>query len=195
MALALLERIRSHPALGLGLLFLLLVPGGRVLGYRPWFQVTDPARTDGRYHRALDPAVDELYQWVAAGTPKNAVFIAADLRTPALGRRSQYVAVEMPWRGRDGWGLPARSLLQWHVRRPDREMYRRQQLATIVLNANWAASPDETMAAIQRDVPGRPLYVHAWYAGLATKFDATRGFTRRFANAAGSIYSFDPKSR
>jgi hypothetical protein len=190
MALSLRERLRHHPALAIALLFLLLIPGGRILGSRPWFQVTDPARTDGRYHRALDPAADALYRWVSTATPKDAVFIAADLRTPALGRRSQYVAVEMPWRGRDGWGLPTRTLLQWHVRRPDREMYRRQHLATVVLNPDWAADPGETMAAIQGDVPGRALFVHAAYAVLVQKLTTTPGFSRRYANRAGTIFSY-----
>jgi hypothetical protein len=161
-----------------------------ILGSRPWFQVTDPARLEGRYHRALDPVADGLYHWVATSTPKDAVFLAFDLRTPALGRRSLYVPVDAPWRGRDGWGLPRTSLLQWHVRRPDREMYRRQHLATIVLNTDWAAPPSETMAAIQRDIPGRPLFVHAWHGALAEKLERTPGFTRRFSNGAGSIFSY-----
>jgi len=190
MALALRERLRKHPALSLGLLFLLLVPGGRCLGFRPWFQVTDPARLEGRYHRSTDPVADELYQYVANRTPKDAVFLAADLRTPPLGRRSLYIAVDAPWRGRDGFGLPRTLLLQWHVRRPDREMYFRQHLATVVLNPDWAAPPAETMAAIQRDVPGRPLFVHASYPALAAKFDATPGFSRRFTNGAGAIFSY-----
>jgi hypothetical protein len=74
-------------------------------------------------------------------------------------------------------------------------MYRRQHLATIVLNPNWAAPAPETMAAIQRDVPGRPLFVHAAYPALAAKFDATPGFTRRFTNRAGAIFSYDAAAR
>jgi hypothetical protein len=194
MALALREVLRRHAVLALALLFLLLIPGGMILGSRPWFQVTDPARLEGRYHRALDPAADALFDWVATHSPKDAVFLAPDLRTPPFGRRSLYVAVDAPWRGRDGWGLPRTSLLQWHVRRPDQEMYRRQHLATIVLNPDWAAPPSETMAAIQRDVPGRPLYVHAWHQALAEKLARTPGFTRRFANGAGAIFSYQAPS-
>jgi hypothetical protein len=190
MALALRDALLRHKVLVPLLLFLLLIPGGMILGSRPWFQVTDPARLEGRYHRALDPVADGLYHWVATSTPKDAVFLAFDLRTPALGRRSLYVPVDALWRGRDGWGLPRTSLLQWHVRRPDREMYRRQHLATIVLNTDWAAPPSETMAAIQRDIPGRPLFVHAWHAALAEKLERTPGFTRRFSNGAGSIFSY-----
>jgi hypothetical protein len=46
MALSLRERLRHHPALAIALLFLLLIPGGRILGSRPWFQVTDPVLKD-----------------------------------------------------------------------------------------------------------------------------------------------------
>jgi hypothetical protein len=190
MALGLRELLRRSAVLALALLFLLLIPGGMILGSRPWFEVTDPARLEGRYHRALDPTADALFDWVATHTPKDAVFLAPDLRTPPLGRRSLYVAVDAPWRGRDGWGLPRTPLLQWHVRRPDEEMYRRQHLATIVLNPDWAAPPAETMAAIQRDVSGRPLFVHAWHSALAEKLARTPGFTERFSNGAGTIFSY-----
>jgi hypothetical protein len=195
MALSLREGLRRHAVLTLALLFLLLIPGGMILGSRPWFEVTDPARLEGRYHRALDPEADALFDWVATNTPKDAVFLAPDLRTPPLGRRSLYVAVDAPWRGRDGWGLPRNSLMQWHVRRPDREMYRRQHLATVVLNPDWAAPPAETMAAIQAEVPNRPLFVHAWHAALAEKLARTPGFTQRFSNRAGAIFSYRPAPR
>jgi hypothetical protein len=195
LALTLREQLRRTPVLAVMVLFLLLVPGGMTLGHRPWFEVTDKARIEGRHHRALDPVADELYSWVAKHTPADAVFLALDLRVPPLGRRSLYVAVDAPWRGRDGWGLTRNQILQWHVRRPDREMYRRQHLATIVLNGDWAAPAAETMAAIQRDVPGRPLFVHAWYPALAAKFDATPGFRRRFTNGAGAIFSYTPSGR
>ncbi|HEX6274756.1 MAG TPA: hypothetical protein VFZ53_17060 [Polyangiaceae bacterium] len=195
LALALREQLRRTPVAVVVVLFLLLVPGGMTLGHRPWFEVTDKARVEGRHHRALDPVADELYSWVAKNTPPDAVFLAVDLRVPPFGRRSLYVAVDAPWRGRDGWGLMRNQILQWHVRRPDREMYRRQHLATIVLNGDWAAPAPETMASIQRDVPGRPLFVHAWYPALAAKFDATPGFRRRFTNGAGAIFSYSAVNR
>jgi hypothetical protein len=190
MALSLRRLLERHRALGLGLLFLLLLPGSRMLGVRPWFSVTDPVRLEGQYQRALDPAADELYQWVAANTPANAVFIAADLRMPPLGRRSLYVAVDAPWQGRDGWGLARESLLQWHVRRPDAEMHRRQSLATIVLSKDWSAPYPQVMAAIQAAIPGRPIFVHAPWPAVSAKLDVTHGFVRRFGNAAGSIHEW-----
>ncbi len=186
---ALLER---HRVMALALVFVLLIPGGRVLGSRPWFLVTDPVRTDGPYLRALDADADALYQWVAHNTPPDAVFIASDLRVPPLGRRSLYVAVDAPWRGRDGWGLPRTSLLQWHVRRPDAEMYRRQRYATVVLNHDWQMPPSGVMSLIGSDVPGRALYVHASWATTIAKLNATPGFRRVFANAAGAVYAYGP---
>ena len=190
MALSLRRLLEHQRALALGLIFLLLLPGSRMLGVRPWFSVTDPARLDGQYQRVLEPSADELYQWVSAQTPESAVFIAADLRMPPLGRRSLYVAVDAPWQGRDGWGLPRESLLQWHVRRPDPEMHRRQSLATIVLSADWSAPYPQVMAAIQAAVPGRPIFVHAPWPAVSAKLDATHGFVRRFSNAAGSIHEW-----
>jgi hypothetical protein len=190
MALSLRPRLNAHRLLASGLLFLLLIPGGRILGSRPWFIVTDPARLDGPYLHALDTEADHLYTWVAANTPRDAVVLAADLRMPALGRRSLYIAVDAPWRGRDGWGLPRNSLLQWHVRRPDALMYRRQRLATIVLNPDWASPPERVMAAIQADLPGRPIFVHTTSPAVIQKLRATPGFSERFANAAGSIYAY-----
>jgi hypothetical protein len=175
---------------GLVLLLLLVLPGGRILGSRPWFRVTDPARLDGRFLRAVDPDADALYRYVAEQTPVDAVFLAADLRVPPLGRRSLYIAVDAPWRGRDGWGLPRNSLLQWHIRRPDAVMYRRQHLATIVLNPDWARPPATVMAAIAADVPGRPLFVHAHTPRVEAKLDATPGFERRFGNRAGAVYAY-----
>jgi hypothetical protein len=186
-----LRRLLSrHRELALGLLFLLLLPGAQLLGIRPWFQVTDPARIVGQYQRALDPAADELYQWVANQTPSDAVFIAADLRMPPLGRRSLYVAVDAPWVGRDGWGLARNSLLQWHVRRPDADMYRRQRLATIVLSPDWSSPAEGVMQEIESAVRGRAVYVHAHSRLVSAKLEATPGFLRRFANAAGSIYQW-----
>jgi hypothetical protein len=190
MALSLRRLLERHRALALGLIFLLLLPGSKMLGVRPWFSVTDPARLEGQYQRALDPTTDELYQWVADNTPANAVFIAADLRIPPLGRRSLFVAVDAAWQGRDGWGLARESLLQWHVRRPDAEMHRRQSLATIVLSPDWSAPYPQVMAAIQAAVPRRPIFVHAPWPAVAAKLDVTHGFVRRFGNAAGSIYEW-----
>jgi hypothetical protein len=190
LALSLRARFDERPGLALAVLFLLMIPGGMLLGSRPWFLVTEKVRIDGRYHRALEPATDQLYAWIATRTPSNAVFLAADLRVPPLGRRSLYVAVDAPWRGRDGWGVRRNDLMQWHVRRPDRQMYRRQHLATIVLNPTWAAPPARTLAAIQHDVPGRPVFVHAYYPALAAKLGATPGFSKRFENEAGAVFSY-----
>jgi hypothetical protein len=189
MALSLRRMLDRQWGLAMILLFFLLLPGGRILGSRPWFQVTDPVRMDGRYIRALDPEVDALYQWVAAHTPKDAVFIARDLRMPPLGRRSLYIAADAAWIGRDGWGLDRNSLLQYHVRHSDRDMYRRQYLASVVLAPNWTEPAADVMKGIQHDVPGRPIFVHAADPGAIAKLDSTPGFSRRFGNAAGSIYA------
>jgi hypothetical protein len=190
MALSVRQLLDRRPGVAFALLFLLFVPGGRILGSRPWFQVTDPVRTHGPYLRALDPQADSLYQWIANNTPKDAVFIAPDLRVPPLGRRSLYVALEAPWRGRDGWGNTRNDLLQLMVRRDDAEMYRRQRYASIVLNADWSLPASAVMALIGADVPGRPIYVHAPWATAMEKLDGTAGFSRRFANGAGAVYAY-----
>jgi hypothetical protein len=174
------------------LLVLLLIPGGRELGSRPWFRVTDEVRTDGPFLRALDPGADSLFQWVARETPTDAVFIAPDLRIPPLGRRSLYIAADAPWRGRDGWGLPRNSLLQWHVRRPDAVMYERQRNAAMILGRDWPMPASAVMAFIESDVPGRAIYVHADSAATMTKLDNTPGFSRRFESSAGAIYEYMP---
>ena len=192
MALSLRERLRSRRLLSLALLFLLVAPGCRLLGFRLRFGVTDPVRIEGRYLRTHFPDADQLYQWVASNTPKDAVFVAGDLRMPALGRRSLYIAVDAPWKGPDGWGLRRRQLLQWHVRRSDGETSRRQRLASSVLSPGWDVHPAEVMTGIQRDIPGRPIFVHAETPDVAAKLDSTPGFTRRFLNPAGSIYAYTP---
>jgi hypothetical protein len=190
LAIWLRSLLRRHRELTFVLLFLLVLPGANLLGIRPWFEVTDPAQIVGQYQRALDPSADALYQWVADQTPSNAVFIAADLRMPPLGRRSLYIAVDAPWVGRDGWGLARNSLLQWHVRRPDADMYRRQSLATIVLSPSWSAPAQVVMREIQSAVPGRELYVHSQSRPVSAKLDATPGFVLRFSNGAGNIYQW-----
>jgi hypothetical protein len=190
MALSLRERLRNHRALGLGLIFLLVSPGCRTLGFRLGFGVTDPVRIEGRYQRAIVPAVDELYQWVALHTPTDAVFIAGDLRMPALGRRPLYIAADAPWRGPDGWGLRRSQLLQWHVRRSDAATSRRQRLASTILSPVWDTPPAEVMSAIQADIPGRPIFIHAEGQDVAAKLDTTEGFSRQFRNPIGSIYAY-----
>lgn len=190
MALSFERLAQRARVVAFALLFLLMIPPGRVLGSRPWFIVTDPVRTDGPYLRALDPQADSLYQFIATQTPKDAVFIATDLRVPPLGRRSLYVALEAPWRGRDGWGTQRNDLLQEIVRRADAEMYRRQRYATTVLNPDWALPPSAVMTLIEADVPGRPIYVHAPWATAMEKLDATPGFARVFANGAGAVYAY-----
>jgi hypothetical protein len=190
IALSLRQLLERRQLAALTLLFFLMLPGGRVLGSRPWFSVTDPVTADGSFLRAMDPDADALYQWIAANTPAEAVFIAPDLRVPPLGRRSLYVAVDAPWRGRDGWGLPRTSLLQWHVRRPDAEMSRRQRNAAMVLSQNWQLPPSAVMTFIQADVPGRAIYVHAPSLPTIDKLNGTPGFRRVFANAAGTVYEY-----
>jgi hypothetical protein len=188
MALSLRRMLDRHFGVSLIFLFFLILPGGLTLGIRPWFKVTDPVTMDGRYIRALDPVADSLFQWVALHTPDNAVFIAPDMRIPPLGRRILYVPVEAPWKGNDGWGLERHWLLEFHVRRPDREMFRRQHLAAVILSSTWTEPAAEVVQAIQRDVPGRPLFVHAVGSTAIAKLNSTPGFTREFSNAAGSIY-------
>ena len=190
IALSLRERLRNHRVLSLALLFLLVAPGCRLLGFRLRFGVTDPVRIEGRYQRALEPRADQLYQWVASHTPKNAVFIAGDLRMPPLGRRSLYIAADAPWKGPDGWGLSRTELLQWHVRRADSVTTRRQRLALSVLSAQWDRPPTEVMASIQADIPGRPIFVHAQTNEVAAKFDSTPGFSKQFVNPAGAVYAY-----
>ena len=190
MALSLRERLNSRRLLSFALLFLLVAPGCRLLGFRLRFGVTDPVRIEGPYLRTLFPDADQLYQWVVSNTPKNAVFVADDLSMPALGRRSLYIAVDAAWKGPDGWGLRRRQLLQWHVRRSDEETSRRQRLASSVLSPQWNAPPAEVMTEIQADIPGRPIFVHAETPEVAAKLDATPGFSRRFLNPAGSIYAY-----
>ena len=109
---------------------------------------------------------------------------------PALGRRSLYIAVDAQWLGRDGWGLARNSLLQWHVRRPDVEMYRRQSLATIVLSPDWSAPAEDVMREMEAGVPGRSLYAHSQSQSVSAKLDATPGFARRFGNGAGTVYEW-----
>jgi hypothetical protein len=192
MAISLRERLRSHRALALVLVFLLVSPGCRLLGFRLRFGVTDPVRIEGQYQRSVFPEVDELYQWVASNTPKDAVFIAADLRMPALGRRSLYIAADAPWKGPDGWGLRRSQLLQWHVRRSDAATSRRQRLASAVLSPHWDIPPADVLPAIQADIPGRQIFVHAQTADVAAKLDTTPGFSRVFGNSAGAIYAYAP---
>jgi hypothetical protein len=192
IAMSLRRILDRRPPLACAALALLLVPGGRVLGSRPWFQVTDPVTTDGRYLRALDPSADSLFQWIAHDTPANAVFIAPDLRIPALGRRSLYIAANAPWRGRDGWGLNRYSLLEWHVRRPDDVMLRRQHNAATILASTWDVPASAAMAFVEADVPGRPIYVHANEPETIAKLEATAGFNREFAGGAGAVFEYLP---
>lgn len=192
MAIAMRELLERQALLAWGLLVLMLVPGARILGTRPWFTVTDPVVRDGQYLRSIDPDADALYQWIARETPGDAVFVAADLRIPPFARRGLFIAVDAPWIGTDGWGLPRTQLLEWHIRRPDSVMFRRQQLATVVLDAAWESIPPaEVIAAIRQEVPGRPLYVHSQNPAAAARLDQTPGFTREFRNPAGSVYRID----
>jgi len=192
IAMSLRRLLDRRPIAAFAVLALLLVPGGRVLGSRPWFQVTDPVTTDGRYLRAVDPAADSLFQWIAHNTPANAVFIAPDLRIPPLGRRSLYIAADAPWRGRDGWGLNRYSLLEWHVRRPDDVMLRRQHTAASILAPTWDIPASAAMAFVEADVPGRPIFVHADAPDAIAKLEGTAGFVRDFDGGAGAVFEFVP---
>lgn len=192
MGLCVRELLDRQRAVGGVLVAFLLMPGTRSLGSRPWFTVTEPVRADGRYLRALDRSADELYQWIARQTPPSSVFITAEYGVPALGRRSLYIAVNTPWRGRNGWGLAAPSLLQNHVRRPDAVMALRQQRANVLLGPTWSQLPSSVVRSIEADVPGRPLFVHTADRAVMAKLDGTSGFRRGFSNAAGSIYAVTP---
>jgi hypothetical protein len=169
--------------------FALLTPGTRALGVRPWFQVTDPCGIDGPYLRSLNPANDQIYQYIASETPRDAVFISADLGIPPLGRRALYIPVDSPWLGRDGWGLETYKLREWHVRRPEAEMRARQRRAEIVMSASWDEPASSVMSAIQAEVPNRSLFVYTRNGETIAKLDHTAGFIRRFQNRAGAIYA------
>ena len=189
-ALCLRELFGRRVLAGAIAVFFVAWPGAHALAIRPTWRAAEAVRAEGSYFRAVNPAPDELFRWIVENTPRNAVFLAADLRIPPLARRSLYIAVDAPWRGPDGWGLTRNQLVQWHIRRPDAVMYRRQQLATFVLDADWSReSPASVVAAIRRDVPGRPLFVHVRRPDVAAKLEATGAFELQFRNAAGSIYA------
>jgi hypothetical protein len=189
VGMGLAKTMRAHALLAAVLVAALVAPGARALAWRPTFRVTDAVALDGPYLVPREPQANALYRWIAETTPKDAVFLAADLRIPPFARRPLYVAVDAPWKGRDGWGLTRTQLLQWHVRRPDREMYRRQHLATLVLDAEFSReSAASVVARIAADVPGRPLFVHVKAMGPEVRLDRTPGFTLRFRNGAGSVY-------
>jgi hypothetical protein len=192
MGLCMRELLDRQRAVGAVLLAFFLMPGSRILGTRPWFAVTEQVRPDGRYIRALDKSADDLYQWIARETPVNSVFITAEFGIPALGRRGLYIAVDTPWRGRNGWGLGTTALLQFHVRRPDAVMAARQQRANSILGGTWTRIPSEVIRSIEADVPGRPLYVHTSNPTTMAKLDHTPGFRRGFSNARGSVYAVMP---
>jgi tetratricopeptide repeat protein len=192
MGLYMRELLDRQRAVGGVLLAFLLMPGGQILGSRPGFMVTEEVRTDGRYLRALAGPADDLYQWIARETPPNAVFITAEYGVPALGRRGLYIAVNTAWRGRNGWGLPASSLLQFHVRRPDAVMALRQQRADVLLGPSWSQLPSSVVRDIEADVPGRPLFVHTSDRAVRAKLDGTSGFRQAFSNAAGAVYAVTP---
>ncbi len=189
LGLCLRGLLDRHGVLAGVFLLLLLTPGSRALGFRPWFEVTRPCRTDGPYLRAVDRAADRLYQWVARETPADSVFVTADLGIPPLGRRGLYVALDAPWRGRDGWGLEPFSLRQWHVRRPDAVMHARHEQALLLLDPAGAGPATDVIARIQDDVPNRPVFVHSNDPEVLAKLDRTAGFIRRFRNTAGAIYA------
>jgi hypothetical protein len=171
------------------LVFALLTPGARALGVRPWFQVTTPCRADGRYLRALDPTKDQLYQWIATETPRDAVFISSDLGIPPLGRRALYIPVDSPWRGRDGWGLETPKLREWHVRRPEEWMAARQHRAQILLGADSAEPPAAALTAVRSELPDRALFIFTQDAEAIAKFDRTVGLIRCFQNKAGVVFA------
>lgn len=183
-----------QPLLVLVSLALMAWPGASVLSVRPGFATIIDARQVGPNLRAVDPALDELMLHLADKTRPDCVVIAVDLLAPALGRRSLYIAVDAPWRGRDGWGLARQQLLQWHIRRADPVMYRRQSLATIVLNADWAQPPGIVMDQIAADVPGRSIIVISTWPATTAKLRATPGFVERFTNSAGSVFEWTAPS-
>ena len=189
LGLCLRPLIERHMLLAGALLLLLLTPGAHALGFRPWFEVTQPCRTDGPYLRALAPAADEMYQWVARETPADAVFVAANLDIPPLGRRSLYVVLDEPWRGRNGWGLESYKLRQWHVRRPDAVMSSRERAAWEILGPGWEEPAAEILARIQADVANRPVFVQSRDPAVQAKLRQNPNFSLRFQNAAGAIYS------
>ncbi len=197
-AICLRELLSRHVFVGTLVVALFLLPGGHALGVRPWTQVLEPARVDGPYFRAVNASSDALFQWIATQTPPDSVFLSADLRIPALARRGLYIAVDAPWFGLDGWGVLRQQLLQWHIRRPDAVMYRRQHLASIVIDADWASlEPAVAIAEIRKDISTRPLFVHIQNPTAAETLDRTPGFELRFRNAAGSVYELGnvPASR
>jgi len=190
LGLGLQQIAERHPAIAAPLLVALLAPGVLELSQRPWFRVTEPSRAEGRYLRAIDPDADELYQWIAHETPRDAVFVSRDLSIPPLGRRGMYVVIRGPWKGRDGWGLKRNSLLQWHVRRPDTVMERRHSLAERVLNPE-PRRPLEALERIQGDVPGRAVFVHSEDPGEVAILDSIPRLRREFSNRRGTIYRLD----
>jgi hypothetical protein len=187
----LLER---HYLAAATLIGLLLTPGAVSLGYRPWFKVTEPCHAAGRYLRAFNPDADALYQWIARETPPEAVFISSDLGIPPLGRRSLYSALDAPWQGRDGWGLERYKLRQWHVRRSDQEMARRHQNARQVLDAPDGPETAQLLAAIQADVPNRPLFIEARDGATRARLERSPQLVRRFSSVAGAIYGLRSES-
>ncbi|HEX9646154.1 MAG TPA: hypothetical protein VGB88_01560 [Alphaproteobacteria bacterium] len=200
-ALVLRQMFDQVRVLATVVLFLVLLPFSQKIGTYLVFgwPVSDPATTAGRYIVDRVPAQQALYQWIAAESPDDAVFIDSYVTVPAFARRplligtefrrergELHVAGEMGLR-KDGWGPVIDLMLQINGVDPDLAA-RRLAIAGEFLAETDRRLSDEVFAALRGEVPGRPVYVVARHGAVITRLARDRRLTSVFQNRAATLF-------
>ena len=163
--------------------------------------VSDSATTVGRYYRHSDESQDELYSWLAAETPVDAMLIDSYLTVPLFARRQLYVATDYrresgvleKW-GRemglaDGWSDRADKIMETTngISRGDLDV--RRAIVAEFLSEGPDPLDDTVVRQFKSTAGPRSVFIVARKAAVISRLTAATDHVRAmFHNEAGTVF-------
>ena len=149
LAFLLQKLVERQKLLAAVLIFLLALPAN----WNVWGKIVqgfgtaaDPALIEGNLIIHQEPAQRELYRWIRENTERDAVFVDTYLTVPPFAQRQLFVGLDTrrdsgDLKGRDGWSMTAKTILELVNGSDQKVLERRRHLAENLLLATNKISP------------------------------------------------------
>ncbi|MBN2447488.1 MAG: hypothetical protein JXO22_12220 [Phycisphaerae bacterium] len=174
------------------LLILFMIPFGGDMQYllsniRPVEEVVEI----GPYLHHRDPAQAAMYDWIAAETPADSIFVDSEMLVPVLGRRSLLVGmhwppVELGDMRLAGWSWHPITLLKRDFGYPHDVVDQRERIVTEIYSSGHVS--DECLGELRHIVGQRPAFVVMRDERTPDRLAADPRFERVYRGGGKAVY-------
>mgnify|MGYP005694354097 CR=1 FL=1 len=167
----------ARRVLAVSLMLICLIPSGAYYAHRAMQgnRSADPFATNSIWLEALDRDERALHHWIRDNTEPNDPILDTHLSIPAFTGRPLYVGLDLRRRAgllrnlRDGWNIPAATLLAENFASDPTTVQLRRQLAQeiLILNSNDYSPP---LTALREEMSSTPVYLVSRAPELAERW-------------------------